>query len=121
MLYKNPQDKRSIFCLCMVSFLVFAGIIAFPYLRADDNYLVLSWHRFAMFDTGMGRPIFWYLVNLNAWTYFAIGIESIRLFRLIGLLFFVGAVLTWYLWLRKWKLDPLFSMVCAMAIFTLPS
>ncbi len=118
----NKLDYISVsYLLALCLTLTYAGIFIYPYLRADDTLLVYSWLHFKMFDTGMGRPIFWYLNDINAYLFTIIGRQSILIFRLAGLGSIIFSALLWNKWFTKWQLEKNLALAATLGIFMLPS
>jgi len=74
-----------------------------------------------MFDTGMGRPIFWYITDLNAGLFNGIGLRSLTIFRGVGLALIAFASVLWFEWFLKWKVKLSEAYLYSVAIFLLPS
>ncbi len=113
--------KRNTYIIIVCMALIYTGILLYPYLRSDDTYLVYYYRQFKMLDTGMGRPVFWYLVDINGYLSQIIGSKSIIVFRVLGLITMTGAAVVWNRWLLRFGVRPNQSLAATIGIYTLPS
>lgn len=113
--------ERNTYIIVVYMALTYTGILLYPYLRSDDTYLIYFYRQFKMLDTGMGRPVFWYLVDINGYLSQIVGSTSIIVFRVIGLITMMGAAVVWNRWLLRFGVPPNQSLAATVGICTLPS
>lgn len=116
---------------------IYLPIALFPYMRADDTFLIRSNHFQQVYDAlhvvnlrfahivfakllDQGRPLFWLTVNATAYLYDQYGLESLMIVRVAGIvvLALFGYSLSRYL--LDWKFSLLASICLTALTMALP-
>ena len=110
---------RSLATIFLTAALTLSATLLHPYLFLDETWYVRPWH-YAGWGS-LGRPLLDYVMLATEYCYLAFGLDSIYLYRIVGilLLFFIGAAT--FAWLVRFRFRPFDAAVFAAGLISLPA